>query len=161
MAGLTTGAASEFVSSVAENPGELSTPMCECCSKRSARTRRVAEVYAHHVEDAGGHPSTVGIHRFESVESSIEILAHLDDQAAVQEDIRVVQDLLAIVFARPNCRVADEGRFRSLRRRRGRISVRFERFETQDARAGICPTLSASSATRTPRAACASPRTAR
>lgn len=124
-----TAPATEFVSDAPERAGSESTPMCECCVRREKK--RVSETAeersdasralldrlacsasraAHHVEDPRGQPAAVRLDDLRARVALVEhdVFADLDDESAVEQHVVVVQNLLAVVLAGPDSRIADQ-----------------------------------------------------
>jgi hypothetical protein len=87
-----------------------------------SRERRKADGKGHsekeratnHVDDSGSKPGSVRIDDLGVLVLKVDVLRDEGDETVVEEDVVVVKDLVAVLFARPDGCVADESRRGSL-----------------------------------------------
>jgi hypothetical protein len=81
---------------------------------RKGEEKGEEESWTYHVDDTRGDPSAVSIDNLGVLASNSEILTNLDDKTLVEQKIMVEENLGAVVLARPDSSVANEGGGRSL-----------------------------------------------
>lgn len=72
-------------------------------------TKYEDERQTYHVDDTRREPCTVSMYNLRMAQSDLQILANLDNQPVLEENVRVVEYFASVVLASPYCSVADKG----------------------------------------------------